>query len=154
MYDMRLDPEGNLLPGNSWDDPPGPSPEKTELMLSMLDMPITIDRCFVEICGDMSAAAVLTELSTIESETGRRDQWLTVAPDDLERRLALSDRQQRAARRVLRAKGLVGHRRTGSLHADEYRLLWPAIMALLRQKAAEHTAHIAWPPRRPDGVQP
>lgn len=154
MYDMRLDPEGNLLPGKSWDDPPGPPPAETELLLSMLDMPVTIDRCFVEICEDMPAAAVLTELSTIESETGRRDQWLTVTPGELERRLALSERQQRAARRVLRVKGLIGHRRTGPGAADEYRLLWPAIMAQLRQKAAERTAHIAWPPRRPEGVQP
>ncbi|MFT4066747.1 hypothetical protein [Paraburkholderia sp.] len=154
MYDMRLDPEGNLLPGKSWDDPPGPPPEETELMLSMLDVPVTIDRCFVEICGDMPAAAVLTELSTIESETGCRDQWLAVTPGELERRLALSDRQQRAARRVLRAKGLIGHRRAGPTRADEYRLLWPAIMTLLRQKAAERTAHVAWPPRRPEGVQP
>jgi hypothetical protein len=154
MYDMRLDPEGNLLPGKSWDDLPGPPPEETELMLSMLDMPVTIDRCFVEICGDMPAAAVLTELSTIESETDGRNKWLTVTPGELERRLALSERQQRTARRVLRAKGLIGHRRAGSAHADEYRLLWPAIMALLRQKAAERTARIAWPPRRPEGVRP
>ncbi|NIF78077.1 hypothetical protein F3J20_11825 [Paraburkholderia sp. Cy-641] len=154
MYDMRLDPEGNLLPGKSWNDPPGPPPAETELMLSILDMPVTIDRCFVEICGDMAAAAVLTEFSTIENETGRRDQWLPVTSRELEHRLALSDRQQRAACRVLRAKGLVGHRRTGAARTDEYRVLWPAIMTLLRQKATERTAHIAWPPRRPEGVQP
>ncbi|MDR5645366.1 hypothetical protein [Burkholderia cenocepacia] len=154
MYDMRLDPEGKLLPGKSWSDPPGAPPVETELMLSMLDMPVTIDRCFVEICGDMPAAAVLTELSTIESETGCRDQWLAVASNELERRLALSDRQQRAARRVLRAKGLIGHRKTGPTRSDEYRVLWPVIMTLLRQKAAERTAHITWPPRRPEGGQP
>lgn len=154
MYDMRLDPEGNLLPGKSWNDPPGPPPAEAELMLSILDMPVTIDRCFVEICGDMAAAGVLTELSTIESEAGRRDQWLPVTSRELEHRLALSDRQQRAAYRVLRARGLVGHRRTGTARTDEYRVLWPAIMTLLRQKATERTAHIAWPPRRPEGVQP
>ncbi|MBU9363475.1 hypothetical protein [Burkholderia multivorans] len=154
MYDMRLDQKGNLLLGTNWSDPPGSPPAKTELVLSMLDMSVTIDRCFVEICGDMPAAAVLTELSTIESETGCRDQWLAVTSSELERRLALSDRQQRAARRVLHAKGLIGHRRAGPTHADEYRVLWPAIMILLRQKATERTAHIAWPPQRPEGVQP
>ncbi|MDR8398426.1 hypothetical protein NE850_18970 [Paraburkholderia sp. USG1] len=154
MYDMRLDPQGNLLPGKSWDDPPGLPPAETDLMLSMLDMPVTIDRCFIEICGDLAAAAVLTELSTIEAETGSRHQWLPVAQAELARRLALSERQQRAACRVLCSRGLIGHRRTGQARVDEFRVCWLAVMTLLRQKAAERTAHIAWPPQRPEGARP
>lgn len=153
MYDMRLDPEGNLLPGKTWDDPPGPPPADAEMILSMLDVPVAIDRCFIEICGDMAAAAMLTELSTIETETGCRDQWLAVKEAEFERRLALSLKQRLAARRLLRRKGMIEYRRRGVPPLDEYRLLWPAIMTLLRQKAAERTAHIVWPPQRPDGVQ-
>ncbi|TGN95666.1 hypothetical protein [Burkholderia sp. USMB20] len=149
MYDMRLDPEGNLLPGKTWEDSPGLPPAEAEMVLSMLDVPITIDRCFVEICGDLAAAAMLTELSTLESDTGRQHAWLLVAPDELERRLALTELQQRAARRVLRSKGLIAHRRRKTLQADEFRVLWPAVVAQLQRKAEERTAHIAWPPVHP-----
>ncbi|MBU9477980.1 hypothetical protein [Burkholderia multivorans] len=160
MHDMRLDPEGNLLPGKTWDDSPGLPPAESELILSMLDMPVTIDRCFIEICGDLTAAAMLTELSAIESEMGRRDAWLPVAPDEFGRRLALSEQQQRAARRLLRAKGVVAHRSRKTVNAppiDEFRVLWPAVMTLMRQKAEERTARIVWPPQRPqqpERVQP
>ncbi|TCG09194.1 hypothetical protein BZM27_06570 [Paraburkholderia steynii] len=153
MYDMRLDPQGNLLPGKTWDDSPGLPPAEAEMVLSMLDMPIAIDRCFVEICGDLAAAAMLTELSTVESETGRHHDWLQVAPDEFARRLALTESQQRAARRLLRSKGLIAHRRRKTLLADEFRILWPAVLALLQRKAEERTAHIVWPPVRPDQPQ-
>lgn len=154
MFDMRLDPEGNLLPGKTWDDSPGLPPAETEMMLSMLDVPVTIDRCFVEICGDMAAAAMLTELSVIETETGRKDQWLPVRQDEFGHRLALTPAQQVAARRLLRRKGVIGYRCRGTPPVDEFRVLWPAVMMLLRQKATERTAHIAWPPQRPDEVRP
>ncbi|CAM2187713.1 conserved hypothetical protein [Paraburkholderia sacchari] len=149
MYDMRLDPEGSLLPGKTWDDSPGLPPAEAEMVLSMLDVPITIDRCFVEICGDFAAAAMLTELSTLESETGRQHAWLQVPPDEFERRLALTEPQQRAARRLLQSKGLIGHRRRKSPQADEFRVLWPSVVALLQRKAEERTAHIVWPPVHP-----
>lgn len=148
MYDMRLDPEGNLLPGKTWDDSPGLPPAEAETVLSILDVPITIDRCFVEICGDLAAAAMLTELSTLQSDTGCQHAWLRVAPEDFERRLALTEPQQRAARRLLRSKGLIVHRRQKTREAEEFRILWPAIVALLRRKAEERTAHIVWPPVR------
>lgn len=154
MYDMRLDPEGNLLPDKTWDDSPGPPPAEAEMILSMLDMPVTIDRCFVEICGDLAAAAMLTELSTIETENGHREAWLPVDPDEFRRRLALSERQQRAARRLLRSKGVIAHRCRHTPPLDEFRILWPAVMSLLRQKAEERAAHIVWPPQRPQEVQP
>ncbi len=154
MYDMRLDPEGNLLPGKSWDDPPGLPPADTDMILSMFDMPVTIDRCFVEICGDLAAAAMLTELSTIEAETGRREQWLRVAADEFEHRLALPERQQRSARRLPRTQGIIAHRRRGAPPQDEFRILWPTVMTVMRQKAEERTAHIVWPPRRPQEVRP
>lgn len=154
MFDMRLDPEGNLLPGKTWDDSPGLPPAETEMLLAMLDMPVTIDRCFVEICGDMAAAAILTELSTIETQTRRKDQWFPVAEDEFSHHLALSPKQQAAARRLLRAQGLIEHRRKGTPPRDEFRVLWPAILMLLRQKAAERTAHIVWPPRRADRELP
>ncbi|MFP3562951.1 hypothetical protein [Paraburkholderia sp. SIMBA_030] len=150
MYDMRLDPQGNLLPGKTWDDSPGLPPAEAEMVLSMLDVPITIDRCFVEICSDLAAAAMLTELSTVESETGRQQVWLRIAPNEFERRLALTEPQQRAARRVLRSKGLIAHRRRKMLATDEFRILWPAVVALLQRKARERTAHIVWPPARAD----
>ncbi|PRX92081.1 hypothetical protein [Paraburkholderia sp. BL25I1N1] len=153
MYDMRLDPQGNLLPGKTWDDSPGLPPAEAEMVLSMLDVPIAIDRCFVEVCGDLAAAAMLTELSTVESETGRHHDWLQVAPDEFARRLALTESQQRAARRLLRSKGLIAHRRCKTLPADEFRILWPAVLALLQRKADERTAHIVWPPVRPDQPQ-
>ncbi len=120
------------------------------MVLSMLDVPITIDRCFVEICGDLAAAAMLTELSTVESENGRQHAWLQITPDEFARRLALTEPQQRAARRLLRSKGLIAHRRRKALSADEFRILWPAVLALLQRKAQERTAHIVWPPVRPD----
>jgi len=154
MYDMRLDAQGNLLPGKTWDDSPGLPPAEAEMVLSMLDVPITIDRCFVEICSDLAAAAMLTELSTVESETGRQQVWLQIAPDEFSRRLALTEPQQRAARRLLRSKGLIAHRRRKALgtdsSTDEFRILWPAVVALLQRKAQERTAHIVWPPVRRD----
>ncbi len=148
MYDMRLDPQGNLLPGKTWDDSPGLPPAEADMLLSMLDAPITIDRCFVEICGDLAAAAMLTELSTLESETGREHVWLQVAPDEFERKLALTEAQQRAARRLLRSKGLIAYRRRRTPPLEEWRILWPAVLALLQQKAEDRTAHIVWPPVR------
>lgn len=149
MFDMRVDPEGNLLPGKTWDDSPGLPPAQTHMLLSMLDAPIAIDRCFVEACEDFVAGALLTELSTIESETTVPGAWITVSPEEIERRIALPASQQTAALRVLLDQGLVEHSPRAT-HADGLRIRWPELLALIRRRAQERTAGIPWPPRRPD----
>lgn len=148
MFDMRVDPEGNLLPGKTWDDSPGLPPAQTHMLLSMLDAPIAIDRCFVEACEDFVAGALLTELSTIESETTVPGAWITVSPEDIERRIALPACQQTAALRVLLDQGLVEHS-PHATQADGLRIRWPELLALIRRRAQERTASIPWPPKRP-----
>ncbi|PQV44155.1 hypothetical protein [Paraburkholderia sp. BL21I4N1] len=149
MFDMRVDPEGNLLPGKTWDDSPGLPPAQTHMLLSMLDAPIAIDRCFVEACEDFVAGALLTELSAIESETTAPGAWVAVSPEDIERRISLPDAQQVAALRVLVDQGLIEHSRRDA-QPDEFRIRWPELLALIKRRSQERTAGIPWPPKRPD----
>jgi len=149
MFDMRVDPEGNLLPGKTWDDSSGLPPAQTHMLLSMLDAPIAIDRCFVEACEDFIAGALLTELSAIESETTMPGAWITASPEDIERRMSLPAVQQVAALRVLLDQGLVEHCPRDA-QADGFRIRWPELLALIKRRAQERTAGIPWPPRRPD----
>ncbi|MFM0239745.1 hypothetical protein [Paraburkholderia phytofirmans] len=150
MFDMRVDPEGNLLPGKTWDDSPGLPPAQTHMLLSMLDAPITIDRCFVEACEDFVAGALLTELSAIESETTVPGAWINVSPEDIERRISLPAAQQVAALRLLLDQRLVEHC-PRDMQADGLRICWPELLALIKRRAQERTADVPWPPKRPDG---
>lgn len=98
-WDMRLDPFGKLLPGKSWDELPGMDPGEQEYLLAVIDRPIAIHRCLAEVTGDLSAGAILTELSVLEQERGC--DWLDVDEAEWTHRLGLSLAQQHATRRKL-----------------------------------------------------
>lgn len=137
-WDMRLDPFGNLLPGASYDDPPGMDPAEQEFLLSMFDTPITIQRSFVEVCGDLGAAALLSDLSTLGHESSR--EWIEVPQQDWIQRLGLSRKQQATARRHLVARGLLDEQLTGVPPRLHFRIVWPALEAALREQAVRRTA--------------
>ena len=139
-WDMRLDPFGQLLPGASWDDPPGGmDPAEQEYLLAILDKPITIHRCLAEVSGDLTAGAMLTELSALEHERGC--EWLDVDDQEWTDRLGLTPAQQLAARRRLARLGFIEERRVGNPARLHIRLVWEALDAALKRQSESRTAH-------------
>ena len=138
-WDMRLDPFGNLLPGKSWDDSPGMDPDEQEYLLAVIDRPIAIHRCLAEVAGDLSAGAMLTELSALEQERGC--DWLDIDEAEWTQRLGLSPAQQYATRRKLVRLGFLEEKRFGTVSRVHFRLVWAALDAALRRQSKERIAH-------------
>ena len=104
----------------------------------MFDTPITIHRSFVEVCGDLGAAALLTDLATLEHESNR--EWIEVPQRDWIQRLGLSRKQQATARRHLVARGLQDEQLIGVPPRLHFRIVWQALEAALREQAVRRTA--------------
>lgn len=138
-WDTRLDPFGNLLPGKSWDDPPGMDPDEQEYLLAVIDRPIAIHRCLAEVAGDLSAGAMLTELSALEQERGC--DWLDIDEAEWTQRLGLSPAQQHATRRKLVRLGFLEEKRFGTVSRVHFRLVWAALDAALRRQSKERITH-------------
>jgi len=138
-WDTRLDPFGKLLPGKSWDDQPGMDPGEQEYLLAVIDRPIAIHRCLAEVAGDLSAGAMLTELSALEQERGC--DWLDVDEAEWTHRLGLSPAQQHATRRKLVRLGFLEEKLFGNVSRVHFRLVWPALDAALRQQSQQRVAY-------------
>lgn len=140
MWNMSRAPDGSLL------DPEAPDdralvmhsmvdPVEQEAALAAFDAPITIHRVFVEICGSLNAAAILTDLSYIEREDRPLDDWIEVPQDLWVQRLGLSRKEQVTARRLLLAKGFMEETRSGLPPRLFFRIRWLAINRAIRDAA-------------------
>lgn len=130
-WSSQLAPDGSRLPGER--GAPDLDPVTEASLLAALDAPITIHRAFVELCGSLNAAAVLTDLGYLAQDT--EDEWISVSQDDWTTRLGLSAKEQVTARRLLVAKGFIEEVRCGMPPQLLFRICWRAIDAALKAQA-------------------
>jgi len=145
MWNMHRAPDGSLLePEPIIDQPNTPltiiDPVEQEATLAAFDAPISIHRVFVEICGSLNAAAILTDLSYIEREDRPLDDWIEVPQDVWVQRLGLSRKEQVTARRLLLAKGYTEETRSGLPPRLFFRIRWLAINKAIRDAAKARVA--------------
>jgi hypothetical protein len=95
---------------------------------------------FIEICGNLNAAAILTDLSYIEREDRPLDDWSEVPQDMWVQRLGLSRKEQVTARRLLVAKGFLEETRRGIPPRLFFRIRWLAINKAIRDAAKVRVA--------------
>lgn len=129
----QLAPDGSRLPSDPMQHASAMDPVAEASLLAALDAPITIHRVFVELCGNLNAAAVLTDLGYLAQDTG--DDWITVPQDDWGQRLGLSAKEQVTARRVLKDRGFIEEVLTGMPPKLLFRVCWLAIDAAIKAQA-------------------
>ena len=145
MWKMHLAPDGSLLePASSIDLTevrlPVVDPIEQEAALAAFDAPVTIHRVFVEICGSLNAAAILTDLSFIEREDRPLDDWIEVHQELWVQRLGLSRKEQVTARRLLLVKSFIEETRSGVPPRLFFRIQWYAINKAIREAAKARVA--------------
>jgi hypothetical protein len=141
IWDQSKAPDGSALLRNkeAASPPVQLDGEQQEYLLAIFDAPITIQRVFVELCDNLNAGAVLSELSSQEKDPAA-GEWLTVSQADWQRRLGLNAKEQREAIRLLLARGFIEAAKGNTRSA--YRLRWDAIdhavRTLAKRRASEH----------------
>ncbi|TAL87320.1 MAG: hypothetical protein EPN74_02025 [Rhodanobacter sp.] len=132
-YQYQLAPDGSRLPDDHMQHASVMDPVAEASLLAALDAPITIHRVFVELCGNLNAAAVLTDLGYLAQDTG--DDWISVPQNDWAERLGLSPKEQVTARRLLKDRGFVEEVLTGMPPKLLFRVCWLTIDAAIKAQA-------------------
>ena len=144
MWNRNLAPDGSTLRNGAADSEADVGialdPVDEEALLATLDAPVTIHRVFIEICGSLNAAAILTDLGYIEREDRERRDWLEVSQTDWEVRLGLSAKEQLTARKLLLARSFIEEMRTGMPPRLFFRIQWAAINRAMQKAAAARVA--------------
>lgn len=145
MWNRNLAPDGSQLRSATTADEATDigialDPIDEEALLATLDAPVTIHRIFIEICGSLSAAAILTDLGYLEREDRDRRDWLEVSQSDWEARLGLSSKEQLNARKLLVARSFIEETRTGMPPRLFFRVQWASINRAMQKAAAARVA--------------
>ena len=114
-------------------------PDRTdteELLLELLDMPISFHRCFVGITGKVTAALLLSYLWWSTDEHGpSQDGWMPRPLDRIRDETGLSRDELASARHVLRALEILDDRRRGMPPVVEFRIDRDRVARLLLDHA-------------------
>lgn len=137
-YPYHLAPDGSRLPDTDAQHGSVMDPVAEASLLAALDAPITIHRVFVELCGNLNAAALLTDLGYLVQDSG--DDWLAVPQDEWAQRLGLSPKEQVTARRLLKERGFIEEVLTGMPPKLLFRVCWLAIDAAIKAQASATVA--------------
>ena len=93
---------------------PGAPHLTPELLLQVLDLPLSFHRCLVPITGSVTAALWLSQaIYTTQELDPMLDGWFTKSLDEWREDTGLSRWEQQTARRVLREAGFLEERRFG-----------------------------------------
>lgn len=119
---------------------PNPQPpdrtDTEELLLELLDMPISFHRCFVGITGKVTAALLLSYLWWSTDEPGpSQDGWMPRPLDRIRDETGLSRDELASARHVLRALDILDDRRRGMPPVVEFRIDRDRVARLLLDHA-------------------
>jgi hypothetical protein len=79
----------------------------------LLDRPIAFHRCFVKVCGSVTAALFLSQALYWSKRTGENDGWFYKTQTDWEEETGLSRREQETARKNLRDRGILLEKQEG-----------------------------------------
>src|ERR1700674_3255260 len=85
-----------------------------ELLLQILDLPVSFHRCLVPITGSVTAALLLSQaICTAQEVDPTLNGWFGKSQDEWEEETGLTRCEQETARRVLREAGFLEERRVG-----------------------------------------
>ena len=116
-----------------------PTPALTaELLLQVVDVPVSFHRCLVPITGGVTAALMLSQaIWTSQEVDGRSSAWFCKSQEQWTEETGLSRWEQQTARRALRNAGFLEERRVGMPAKLWYRVcpgrVWHALQAYSAQ---------------------
>jgi hypothetical protein len=140
IWDSTKAPDGSTLKGTTAAQAPFDlDGEQQEYLLAMLDAPVTIHRAFIELCDNLNAAALLSDLSYSEKEASVSD-WISASTADVQNRVGLSPADQRAAQRLLVERGFIEEAKSSRPARLTIRIRWNAIDHALRKLAKRRAA--------------
>ena len=118
---------------------PGAPQLTPELLLQVLDLPLSFHRCLVPITGSVTAALWLSQaIYTTQELDPAVDGWFAKSQDEWQEDTGLSRWEQQTARRVLREAGFLEERRFGVPAKLYYRVHPERIgRALIERTAAD-----------------
>jgi len=112
-----------------------------ELLLQILDLPVSFHRCLVPITGSVTAALLLSHAICIAQEADPNlNGWFRKSQDEWGDETGLSRWEQETARRLLREAGFLEERRFGMPAKLWYRVCPERVWRALQEGAAAHTS--------------
>ena len=113
----------------------------SELLLQILDLPVSFHRCLVPITGSVTAALLLSHaISTAQDADPTLNGWFRKSQDEWGEETGLSRWEQETARRLLREAGFLEERRFGMPAKLWYRVCPERVWHALQEGAAAHTS--------------
>ena len=108
-----------------------------ELLLQMLDLPVSFHRCLVPITGSVTAALLLSQaICTAQEADPTLNGWFRKSQDEWGEETGLSRWEQETARRLLREAGFLEERRSGMPAKLWYRVCPERVWRALQEHAA------------------
>ena len=112
-----------------------------ELLLQVLDLPVSFHRCLVPITGSVTAALLLSQaICTAQEADPASEGWFRKSQDEWAEDTGLSRWEQETARRVLRDAGFMEERRFGMPAKLWYRVCPEQVWRALKNRVAEEAA--------------
>ena len=112
-----------------------------ELLLQILDLPVSFHRCLVPITGSVTAALLLSQAICAAQEIDPQlNGWFNKSQDEWGEETGLSRWEQETARRILREAGFLQERRLGMPAKLWYRVCPERIWRALQGRASAAVA--------------
>ena len=111
-----------------------------ELLLQILDLPVSFHRCLVPITGSVTAALLLSQaICSAQEGDPTLNGWFRKSQDEWGEETGLSRCEQETARRLLREAGFLEERRSGMPAKLWYRVCPERVWRALQERAAALT---------------
>ncbi len=108
-----------------------------ELLLQILDLPVSFHRCLIPITGSVTAALLLSQaICTAQEADPTLSEWFSKSQDEWREETGLSRWEQETARRVLREAGFLEEQRFGMPAKLWYRVCPERVWRALQERAA------------------
>jgi len=108
-----------------------------ELLLQILDLPVSFHRCLVPITGSVTAALLLSQaICTAQEADPTLNGWFRKSQDEWGEETGLSRWEQETARRILREAGFLEEQRFGMPAKLWYRVCPERVWRALQERAA------------------
>lgn len=112
-----------------------------ELLLQILDLPVSFHRCLVPITGSVTAALLLSQaICTAQEADPTLNGWFRKSQDQWAEETGLSRWEQETARRILRDAGFMEEQRIGMPAKLWYRVCPERVWRALQERAAAGAA--------------
>ena len=108
-----------------------------ELLLQILDLPVSFHRCLVPITGSVTAALLLSQAICVAQEADPTlNGWFSKSQEEWGEETGLSRWEQETARRLLREAGFLEERRVGMPAKLWYRVCPERVWRALQERVS------------------